>query len=53
MVMFHHEIPYSVAQQRGLVQSELLSEFTRDADTLAQIDLDTAAAAALERLAAL
>ena len=53
MVMFHHEIPYSVAQQRGLVQTELLDEFTRDADTLAAVNVDAAAEAAMERLPAL
>ena len=53
MVMFHHEIPYSVAQQRGLVQSELLDQFTRDADTLAAVNIDAAASAAMERLPAL
>ncbi len=26
MVMFHHEVPYSIAQQRGLIQSRLLEE---------------------------
>ena len=42
MVMFHDEIPYATAQQRGRVQAELLRELTRSADTLDEIDLDTA-----------
>jgi kynurenine 3-monooxygenase len=29
MVMFHHEIPYLTAQQRGAVQFEVLSDLTR------------------------
>jgi kynurenine 3-monooxygenase len=31
MVMFHHEIPYRIAQQRGATQSGILSELTGDA----------------------
>lgn len=50
MVMFHEEIPYSVAQQRGAVQETLLEDFTNNADTLAQIDIDAATAAAAELL---
>ncbi|MDX1499163.1 MAG: NAD(P)/FAD-dependent oxidoreductase [Woeseiaceae bacterium] len=50
MVMFHAEIPYSVAKKRGAVQSELLDEFTRGAKTLADIDIDTAIEAVEQRL---
>jgi kynurenine 3-monooxygenase len=50
MVMFHADIPYLVAQQRGEVQNALLEEFTEDAATLAEVDLDGAAAAARKRL---
>jgi kynurenine 3-monooxygenase len=50
MVMFHAEIPYSVAQQRGKVQRTLLEEFTSNADDLDQVDIDAAAAAAIEIL---
>ena len=50
MIMFHDEIPYSVAQQRGRVQSKLLDEFTRDAETLEHVDIDAAESAATERL---
>jgi kynurenine 3-monooxygenase len=38
MVMFHHDIPYRTAQERGRLQDALLTELTRDAETLAQID---------------
>lgn len=50
MIMFHAEIPYSVAQQRGEVQSALLEEFTQCADTLDQVDVDAAEVAAIEQL---
>lgn len=53
MVMFHDEIPYATAQQRGAVQDRLLHELTRDAATLADIDLDRATTAASRILAPL
>ena len=43
MVMFHHEIPYRVAQERGAIQSRLLSELTTRAKTLADVDYRRAA----------
>jgi kynurenine 3-monooxygenase len=44
MVMFHHEIPYRVAQQRGAWQSQILTELTAGAtSSLAQIDFARAA----------
>src|SRR5580698_1886526 len=45
MVMFHHEIPYHVAQQRGAIQSRLLSELTAGAASLGEVDYQRAAAA--------
>jgi kynurenine 3-monooxygenase len=43
MVMFHHEIPYLSARQRGAVQSEILSELTRGpVQTLAEVDFERA-----------
>lgn len=42
MVMFHHEIPYSIAESRGLVQERLLQDLTRDAATLAEVDMERA-----------
>ena len=53
MVMFHDEIPYAVARQRGAVQQALLEEFTQDVDSVEQIDLNAAEAAAVARLEAL
>ena len=50
MVMFHEDIPYLTAQRRGEVQKALLEEFTASADTLADVDIDAAAAAAVGRL---
>ena len=50
MVMFHEDIPYLTAQRRGEVQKALLEEFTAGADTLANVDVDAAAAAAVRRL---
>jgi hypothetical protein len=38
MVMFHHEIPYAMALERGKVQAAILAQLTADADTLAAID---------------
>ncbi len=50
MVMFHANIPYLVAQQRGEVQSALLEEFTAAASTIDDVDVDAAAAAVTKRL---
>jgi len=50
MVMFHADIPYLVAQQRGEVQNALLEEFTANAADLASVDIDGAVAAAADRL---
>ncbi len=43
MVMFHHEIPYHVALERGRVQADILDELTEGASDLAGIDFDRAA----------
>lgn len=51
MVMFHADIPYRVAQERGETQNKLLEEFTLDASDLNDVDLEAAATAAAERLA--
>jgi kynurenine 3-monooxygenase len=50
MVMFHHEIPYRVALQRGRIQSDLLAELTADARTLADVDYARAERAVESRL---
>ena len=38
MVMFHHEISYRTAQERGRVQAQILTELTREAASLADVD---------------
>jgi kynurenine 3-monooxygenase len=53
MVMFHDEIPYAVAKERGEQQQALLEELTANADSMADIDLDAAAALVKERLPSL
>jgi kynurenine 3-monooxygenase len=42
MVMFHDEIPYRIAQQRGAIQNDILQMLTRVATTLDQVDLTLA-----------
>ena len=43
MVMFHHEIPYRTALERGAVQAEMLAELTQGAvSTLAEVDFERA-----------
>jgi len=44
MVMFHDEIPYAVAQERGATQQKLLEELTAEANTLEEVDLEGAVA---------
>lgn len=50
MVMFHSDIPYKIAQDRGEIQRQLLHEFTIDADDMAGVQLDAALAAVKDRL---
>ncbi len=50
MVMFHANVPYLVAQQRGEVQKALLEEFTANVDSIDEVDLDQATAAVVARL---
>jgi kynurenine 3-monooxygenase len=51
MVMFHHEIPYRTAQQRGAVQSKILSDLTRGAvSALSEVDFERAGREILSRL---
>jgi kynurenine 3-monooxygenase len=38
MVMFHHEISYRTAQERGRIQARLLAELTDGVRTLAEVD---------------
>jgi len=53
MVMFHSDIPYAVARERGETQRQLLREFTADAERLSEVDLKAAISAAKERLSPL
>jgi kynurenine 3-monooxygenase len=54
MVMFHHEIPYRTALERGAIQAELLAELTADpVTTLAQVDFERAEREIRSRLAPL
>jgi kynurenine 3-monooxygenase len=39
MVMFHSEISYAEAQQRGCVQEALLESLTREVESLEQVDM--------------
>jgi kynurenine 3-monooxygenase len=50
MVMFHAEIPYAAAKERGAIQSDLLEELTRDVEDMGQIDIDAAEREAASRL---
>jgi len=50
MVMFHADIPYLMAQQRGEVQKALLEEFTAAAERIEDVDIDAAEAAVENRL---
>jgi kynurenine 3-monooxygenase len=50
MVMFHDEIPYSIAVERGRIQSEILATLTRDANAIGEVDFDAAAALIEQRL---
>ena len=43
MVMFHHEIPYATALERGRVQQQLLDELSAGIERLDQVDWDQAA----------
>ena len=53
MVMFHDEIPYAVAQQRGAVQQVLLNELVRNSGRLDEIDMGAAEAMVRKRLSSL
>jgi kynurenine 3-monooxygenase len=50
MIMFHDEIPYAVAQERGLAQHNLLLGLTENVDSIDEIDIDNAVRAVRNRL---
>jgi hypothetical protein len=51
MVMFHHEIPYRMALERGRIQGEILQQLTRNAQRVADVDFKQAALEIERRLA--
>jgi kynurenine 3-monooxygenase len=53
MVMFHHEIPYSVAYDRGRVQASILEDATATVDRLDDINWATVEGSVRERLSPL
>jgi kynurenine 3-monooxygenase len=54
MVMFHHEIPYHVALERGITQSKILEDLTLGAvHSLADVDFQRAEQEILAKLAPL
>ena len=50
MVMFHDEIPYALALERGRIQNKILSLLTRHATSIAAIDFESAGRMIEERL---
>lgn len=42
MVMFHDEIPYAIALDRGRIQNKILAQLTRNVSTLAAVDFQAA-----------
>lgn len=50
MVMFHDEIPYGMALERGRIQNKILAQLTRNANSLAAIDFEAASRMIEERL---
>ena len=53
MVMFHAELPYSVAERRGAIQQRILDEATTTATRLEAIDWERVDAEVRDRLAPL
>jgi kynurenine 3-monooxygenase len=50
MVMFHDEIPYGVALERGRIQNKILAQLTRNANALGAVDFQAAQRLITERL---
>src|SRR5262245_16950828 len=53
MVMFHHEIPYALALERGRIQQEILDELSARATSVEQVDWSLATRLVQTRLSAL
>ncbi len=43
MVMFHHDIPYAAAYERGKIQAQILDELTDHATALSEVNMQLAA----------
>lgn len=50
MVMFHDEIPYALAMERGRIQNKILAQLTRNTTALGHVDFVAAARLIEERL---
>jgi len=50
MIMFHADIPYAAARQRGDLQRKLLDQFTADVESLEEVDIVAAEAAVKAQL---
>ena len=50
MVMFHDEIPYAQALERGRIQNKILMQLTRTVGSVGEVDFTTAARMIEERL---
>jgi kynurenine 3-monooxygenase len=50
MVMFHAQIPYAVARERGTTQATILDKLTENADAIEQIDFAQADREIVQRL---
>ncbi len=50
MIMFHDEIPYAVAQERGNLQQKILEELTQGIDCIDEIDIEVAVEEVRNRL---
>jgi kynurenine 3-monooxygenase len=50
MVMFHHEIPYATAHERGQLQQQVLDELSAGIERLGQVDWNQAARLVSARL---
>jgi hypothetical protein len=53
MVMFHHEIPYAVALERGRIQQEILDELAARTTSVEHADWTLATRLVQTRLSAL
>jgi kynurenine 3-monooxygenase len=50
MIMFHDEIPYAAAQERGHLQQRILDDLSKNVTSIEEIDIDNAVAEVERRL---